>query len=423
MKASLYPKSNLKILSKRFRKIRIENEYSLRGIARSENIAHTLISDIETGKVYPNVDTLKDLYKHVNIDLLVGEVELGILKRELDTYKSAVYFREDDMATVLLDKMREKHDVFMSSIFYIDYILALVLHSVVIEKRYDNLLLDEIESYYEDLSDELKKEFNLVKTSTLLYQLNIKAAKRYVNRNLSLKGSVSTAAMTYSLLATISKRLFQSYNAIDYAKKASDLHASQANLAEKLRADLLICHVLIEVERFKDAQIILNNISVSIEKNDTRTAFVDEYLHFLWSYYYFRKGDGDKALEFLIKDKSPTSLSEPAYYFFKAEILVKLNRYDEAIATLEQGLKKRRSKEVSLFDKLNTLYLWDLKDAYDADNFESLLLEVIDCPEKFIDLPVLNLTYRIGLNFYEYQGRCDAITALAKRFMNLPINK
>ncbi len=415
----IYPKINLKILSQRFRDIRTHNDYSLRGISRSENIAHTVISDIENGKIYPNVETLKSLYARVNINLLIDESKLGAYKETLETIKDSVYYSENDIAITLMKKIRKDTHTLTHSLIFVDFLLVCALNDIVIEKRKHSEHIDKLESYYTFLSDRQRIELNLLKGMINHKRYAFKKAALYYERNLTLMGYKKALAMTYSHLARLYKQTYHTYNTIEYGKIASHFHSEEANLYEKLKVDTLVANELINIGRFADAKQLLNTVSITVDQNNEKLEFIHRYLHFLWSYWYYKQGDYEEAYNRLLTD----TYNEPSYYYYQANILEKMNRLDEAIDVLDSASRDNHVLDDQLYKHLILLYKYDLSKAYNHPDFKKRLLATLDNEHYVQDYVIYKHIHEIGLRFYGYHDMQKEALELMQTFFDREIFK
>ncbi|MFW5838750.1 MAG: hypothetical protein ACOCU1_02305 [Bacillota bacterium] len=410
----IYPKINLKILSQRLRDIRTDNDYSLRGISRSENIAHTVISDIENGKIYPNVETLKGLYARVNVNLLIDEKKLEAYKEIFETIKDSVYYSENNMVITLMKKVRKDAHTLTHSLIFVDFLLVCALNDIVIKKHKNSEHLDKLESYYALLSDRQKIEFNLLKGMVNHKRHAFRKAAMYYERNLTLKGYKKALAMTYSHLSRLYKQTYHTYNTIEYGKIASRLHSEEANLYEKLNVDALVANELINIGRFDDAKQVLNTVSITVEQKNGKLEIIQRYLHFLWSYWFYKQGDYEEAYKRLLIHTS----NEPSYYYYQANILEKMNRIDEAIDVLDNASRDTYVLDDPLYKHLVLLYMYDLSKAYDHPNFKKTLSNTLDNEHYVQDYVIYKHIHEISLRYYGYHNMQDDALALMQAFFD-----
>ncbi len=407
-------KKNLKMFGKIFRMQRIKKGYSLRGIARSVNMAHTIISDIENGKIYPNIETLRLIFKHVDVDFLIDENEISVIRNDIDTFNEAVYFREIAFSKSIYDKYKNQYDRLFYSLVCIDFVLMGIVYEAVYEKKYDQEALEQIGAYIDYFSISQKQKYNLIKGHNLFHKLHITEAKEHLLKNLEYQVNPKAAAMSASLLALCSKRLFYAYDAIDYGKRASQLHGEQASLYRKLEADANVINVLIDINRFSEAQRMLNTLTMTIDPTDEETHNIQRYLHFLQSYLFFRQNKHEKAFAIL----SDHYINVPSYHFYKAEILIAMERTKEAIQVLKKSLSIKTVQEDLVYFHLNSILLFKLSGDYDPDLFEQYASKLLKNLHKIEDFPVFKYIFSIIIEFYQKQRKYQKALDSALKYFN-----
>lgn len=417
MTSVLIPKSNLKVLGRVFRMHRIHKGYSIRGIARSENISHTVISDIENGKVYPNIDTLVSLFKHVGVELWADEEDLFAVYEDLNLLNETVYYREDDYAKNIYARLEEKHDKLFYSLLMVDYTLARCLYKSVYLQDYDNEQLNRLEHFYKHFSTEQKEKFNLIKGTNLFRVYKPQEAINYLKRNLELNGNQKAVAISLSYISESYKHLFHAYNAIDYGKQASEKHGANANLVRKIRSDAVVIDMLIDMERFEEAQQLLNSLTLTIDETELEMTPTRRYFDFLKPYMLFRQGKPKDAYDVLIKQEYKI----PSYYFFKAEILLALKRHDEAADVLDKSLTYDFVQADFVYSRLNKLFYHYLKQEFNVGNYEDLIDELLEKPHFFEDFMVFRFACQIGIAFYEANKNYVKALEFAKKCMNISV--
>jgi hypothetical protein len=284
----------------------------------------------------------------------------------------------------------------------------------VIEKRNQSEYLDKLESCYNYLSDRQKIELNLLKGMINHKRYSFKEAAVYYERNLELKGHKKALAMTYSHLSRLYKQIYHTYNTIEYGKIASHLHSEEANLYEKLKVDVLVANELININRFKDAKQVMNNVSVTVDQKNGKLEVIHRYLHFLWSYWYYKQGDYETAYERLLVDTS----NEPSYHYYQANILERMNRKEQAIDVLEAASNNVHVLADPLYKHLIPLYKYDLSKSYNRAGFETSLQATLDSEYLIDDYVIYKHIHEIGLRYYGHHDMRDQALALMQAFFD-----
>ncbi len=411
-------KLNLKIFGKQFREHRINKGYSLRGIARSLNIAHTIVSDIENGKIYPSADMIKGLFKQVDIDFLIDEKVLRKAQDDIDRFNEAIYFRELEFSEYIYRKYQNHAKKYHNSLLSIEFKLMEILYQIVFEDNYEIENLEKLAHYYPDFTDSQKERFNLLIGHNLHRQGNISGAKKYLTQNLDIHNNAKVSGISASLLAECSKRLFHAYDAIDYGKKASELHAEQANLLRKVEADALVINILIDIQRFQEAQNMMNTLTMTIDPQEENTKSIRRYLHFLQSYLHFRKKDYRKAYDLLSNEYE----SIPSFHFYQAEILLSLGNVSEAEDVLRKSLTLESVRTDPIYFYLNSILLFTITQNYNEETlkaYHDILLKRIHLVEDF---PVFKHIFLLIVEYYQKTKKYAKALEIALKYINYPQN-
>ena len=414
------PKGNLKILGRLFRMHRMKANFSLRGVARSENIAHTLVSDIENGKIYPNTDTLTGLFRQVGITLWTDLEALRQIKEDIDKFHDAIYYREHEYARRIFDKYGMKNSRLFYSLLLVDYVLMRLIAALVLNSEYNEQEIERLKVFYEHMNGAQKQIFNLLQGRHFVDANQHAEAKKVLMRNHDLHVNTKVSAATYSLLADCAKRTYHAFDTVDYGRKAANLHAEHANLPRKIETDALVANTLIDLGRFRDARKLLSIITMTVDESDKETRITRRYLNFLWSYYYLRLNRPKQALETLMSvHHTNANIDVPAYHFYKAEILVALNQNDEAIAVLEGGLARDTVRMDPIYGPLIEIFKKRLEAKQDA-TVEARIDELLPRVHKIEDYVVFRYVYRFAIDYYAARNQHQRALALAIEFIETP---
>jgi transcriptional regulator with XRE-family HTH domain len=413
MTKNIYPKSNLKIIGKKFKQVRVQKGYSLRGIARSENITPTLISEIETGKIYPNVETIERLYSHVDIKLNTNMTYLAEMKEHIELYNEAVYYQDKNKIKEQYDLIEKEANNLKHSLIFIDYYLCYLSYKSAVLGDYSLNEVIELEEFYDYFSEDQKLKFNLIKGVNLYKSGRIKDAIHYLDRNRYIYSNERVYAVTITYLAFASERLFNIHNTIHYAKIASDIHGEYANLQRKIATDLVYIKNLIEANRFSDANQTLNNLEITLnfDNHNQNPNFINQS-HFLKSYLLYRQKRYQEALEVINTYDVNTSIFID---YYKARIFMRLNQKDQAIQTLEASLHNENPH--FLYGRLNRLYLYCIREEYDNKDYERLINELLENPINLEDFNIYRFVVSLANDYYFITNQFDKAYKLTKKYI------
>ena len=89
----------------KIQKLRNQNKWTQEQLAEKLYVSRTAISKWESGKGYPNIDSLKDIAKLFNktIDELLSSEEIIDIAKKIDTYETSILPYED-CCTVFVPK-------------------------------------------------------------------------------------------------------------------------------------------------------------------------------------------------------------------------------------------------------------------------------------------------------------------------------
>ncbi|MFP4287160.1 MAG: helix-turn-helix domain-containing protein [Candidatus Izemoplasmataceae bacterium] len=413
MTNNIYPKTNLKIIGKRFKNYRVQKGYSLRGIARSENVTPTLISEIETGKIYPNVETIERLYNHVDISLNTNMTYLADMKEHIELFNEAVYYQDTPKIEEQYGLLEKEQVNLKHSLLYVDYCLSYFSYQSAIMKNYSLSEIIDLEEHYDYFSEEQKQKFNLIKGVNLYKSKRIKDAINYLERNLHIYANERIYAVTITYLAFAYDKTFQIHNAIHYAKLSSDIHGEYANLQRKIATDLVYIKNLIEANRFHDANQTLNNLEITLnfDNHNQNVAFINQS-HFLRSYILYRQKHFQEALDVL----STYGINDTAYMqYYKARIYMRLNDKDNAIKVLENSLDQKHNDFV--YSRLNKLFLLCILEEYHHPDYERLIDELLENPLNLEDFNHYRFVVNIANDYYFITKQYDKAKNLTKQYI------
>ncbi len=157
--------NGLKLLGILIRYNRNQKGLSLRQLAKLSNMSHTLISTIETGKVVPNKDTLKDLFDVLDIDFY----DSGVLKDDFyqlsEKLKKHLFNYEFEDADNVAEQLFKNEHKYENSPLLIEYTLIKYLYLVVPNNRTINydVQLKTLETVFEYLTNPQKQMWLFIK--------------------------------------------------------------------------------------------------------------------------------------------------------------------------------------------------------------------------------------------------------------------
>ena len=181
-------KKNNRVLGILIRSERISKGYSLRELGQMTNISHTLISNIEKGKMVPNNETLRDLFRQLDI-VFYDDKELH--QEFLDKSSEAVnYIFTHDYADArkIIDDLMTKDTELSYSIDGVDYTILKGLFFAYVGERMTSIkkFIDMYQTLFEFFTDNQKQLVYFICGLVELHEQHYKAATEQFNLALSL---------------------------------------------------------------------------------------------------------------------------------------------------------------------------------------------------------------------------------------------
>lgn len=289
----------MKSLGPLFQEYRKESGFSVRDIARSANISHTIVFDIENRKIIPNPDTLKELFQSLGVPLYKDADTLGPLKDTMDAFFEAFYTKQEHEMDMYYQSLLKGERILIHSPLRIEFLFAKALNAIVLDKKDATTILESVGKMNDCFTD--------FQTQLLLL---VKGMNAYVNREytVAFKCFITAEAhvtisdlnhLTYYYLAFISDKLFKKELSLYYARIASDKYSDANNFNRKLQLDLLLAKNMIELGNLQIAEDYLKSIGYAVGNSDGAKAD-KQWLVNLQGYLHQIRGDYQTSNEYLM---------------------------------------------------------------------------------------------------------------------------
>jgi len=396
MQETLYHKDSLKILGKLFKRYREDNGYSVRGIARSHNIAHTVISQIENAKIHPNVETLKILFSALDQTLYMDEVFLNVQRENLEGLYDAIYYLDDDQRNHYRQLIEADYDKLMHSVLRIDTLMILCLDTLIAKESLQKEHLSEIKEAYHYLCKEQLETYNLLMGLNDFYTHNYSKAVKHLFKNLESIGEGKRYVLSLYYLAFASHKLFRNYLSFQYADKATKFLSRHNNLRRKLEIDLLKAQKQIDNASYDDANSILMNLENSLHYHENQPRTMQRFKTFK-TYIAYSSARYEEALRIIdtIERKSPM------YIFLKALILHRLERDQEALALFREVETYEDDMPNNQFVLLARLMINNITDEGDEALINKTIETITANPYRFITIHLYYLAFDLIIAYYK----------------------
>lgn len=343
--AKLYHEDNLYILGKWFAIERRQKEFSTRGLSRSSNINTSLISDIENQKTRPNLETLKELYKELDISFITDETHLQTVQENILSLYYAVYDQNINTVKDLLAGLKSqvkalKYSPITVDILIIESVVATIIPEYEIPKAFfalknhlTYLSVAQKEHYYISLGYEQLKNND--------YQDALESFHLAISFHREGRGS----AVSHELIATIHSKLFDPLKAIEYSSKASRLHAKYSNITRKISSDFIQIKSYLELNQPHQAEVLIKNLSYVLVESNQRQWYE---LKSFETYLYYKKEQYEKSLELLNKIPQKHIHLE----LLHLQLVIHLKRHEEQQKIFERLLEEYDENQYPLENAL-----------------------------------------------------------------------
>ncbi len=396
------------MLGIRLKEKRLERGFSIRGVAQASKIAHSMISDIENGRVIAHVRTLADLYGQLGVELLIDPYIVTELKSRMDDFYEALFQLDDNQIHHIFADITKEADRFAHSVLAIDYEVLQAVYRVAVENGPLPETLERLTKHYRHLNPALKQHYNLLNGYECLRRHDYESAVKFYTRNLAIQGEHKLHAVSMAYLAEAHSRNHQPHKMIHYGTMASKALASHTMRKRKLALDRLLARNLIDVGHFDDAETVLRHLELSARRDDIVTADELAYLH---AYLRYRLGETGEALDIL----NTVTETMPYYHFFKALLYDLSERKDEAETLLAKKIAESDGND-DVDTMICRLFLMRLRHE-NSENFEKTLKMLIDRRQEIPIREILRTVILWGVEHYEAREMSREGLTLAKFYI------
>jgi len=400
---------------------RIKNGYSLRQFAEKAMISHTHISNIEIGKIVPNIDTIKELFKILDIDFTIDEEvanEFHILFEKLYMF---CYKAEYDDAKAIIKRIVLNRDKYEYSTFSVDFKLALIAFDVFVNANTYNVdfLIEQLENVLVSLNNSQKQLFYFFKgvnhhnkREAKIAIDNLLIALEYGGKNITKLGIKFYLAKAYS-------RMNNSYKSITLFKEAASGFDSDANYTRSIECMLGQAIDFARMRRFDEAYKLFMSVMTFAKKYKDK-ALENETLLYLTSYH-IRKNDLNSALESI--NNCDPRMSE-RYYFYKVYTHYKREESEICYNLINSFLDLDQVHENIRLVYLLEVLRYQIKPKKElAASYEEKLIFLIKQAEKSHYYELLEMSYGFYIDFLRskrnYKKALEYATKLLDKFQDI----
>jgi transcriptional regulator with XRE-family HTH domain len=365
---------NLKVLGMIVRVNRVKMGYSLRDLAKLTNISHSLISNFEQGKLVPHNETIRDIFRVLNIEYY-DDPEIIIQFRELrDKVFYHILFYEYEQAELIIGQLKSAEDIYLNSPSSINYDLILGLYNAIINIHYVDFerQLKHYEVILDFFTDKQKQMYFFVRGLYYLNQENYRLAKIDFQYALSIGDRFKDILIKEYYIMALSK----SNRVIDagmLARATIEEFELQANYVRAMRTRLIMAYDLYRLHKFEEALELYNQIIEFAKKYRTEELLDECYTRL--SHLSIIKGEYEQAEEYFNKVSMKNNRIS---YYIKFDLVFNKRNDEDSLALYQEYINLDWVQHSPKTKRFFELILMRYDDKYmDTKKFEKNLVELI----------------------------------------------
>jgi len=339
-------KHNLKVLGVIVRVKRMKLGYSLRDLAQLTNISHTLISNFEKGQLTPHSDTIKDIFRVLNLSF-IDDPEISINFKKL--YKKAfkhILFYEYDEAGKIMKEIENDKKIYENSPEVINYAIIQCLYYSISDIYFEQI--DTLFSQYEValgfFSDKQRQLFYFIKGLDYINKESFAEARYHFEKALSVGDpKLNLLINEYYIIALSKANKFVDARLI--AEECISKFESKINYVRAMRLRTRIAYDYTRMKMYPQAEKLYKevleysmkyNIKDLVNRCNTRLSLQS-----------IKRGDFIKAEEYI---KKVTPNSNKLYHYIMFDIVFNKKNDEEFIElyneyiSLDWVLKSQKAK-------------------------------------------------------------------------------
>lgn len=406
--SEIYPKQFLKSLGPLFQDYRKKAGYSVRDIAKSANVAHTIVFDIENRKIVPNPKTLEDLFDTLGIPIYKDGETLWPLRDTLDAFFQVFYTKQFREMRMYYDSLLKGERILMHSPLRIEYLFSKVLFTLTLKNDSADSMIESLESMKDCFTDRQAQALLLVKGMNAHIKKDYDTAFDYFIKGENINTSSNMNHLTYYYLAFTSDKLFKKELSLYYARIASDKYSNANNFQRKIELDLLLAKNMIEVGNYQTAENYLNSIRFAVSNSEGEKSD-REWLLNLRSFLAYVKKEYDYALE-LLEDAEETNEGS---ILLRAFIAFRKKRYEEAKTQLRK-LRTYEGTPNEMYRKCALLFLHHLGEDVDSKDLKKGITYILEHAYDLETLHARSFFTNLVIEYYENRGQYQKALEIAK---------
>ncbi len=389
--------NSLRVLGILIRYNRLKNHLSLRDLAKLTNISHTLISNIEKGKVVPASQTLADIFKVLKLEYN----DYPNLSEEFQVYYDRIFELlvnlEYNEAKIFYDQLIKREDEFRNSPVIIEYTIIkyfyLVLTNTITVE--DSEKFEVFNAVLEHLSDEQKQFAHFIRGLDLMNNFLYYEASLFFKQAMNI-GDTDLDSFIKLHLVFCHIRMYNFMDALEIANDIIVFFEDKLNYVRAMQARLYVAFAYILVSKIEQSQELIDKVYKFAIKFNVEMLIED------CNYYYCYINLKQSNLIAGEKYHKKLTRKNHEYYFFKLQIALLKKDFKSAKAIYKEAIKQKYVTKSSKLSLIYDIFMKDI-DGFEISDEEYLkkLYTLADLGKRGKDLVLLLSVYARIIRFYK----------------------
>lgn len=411
----LLENNNLKVLGMIVRVKRNKMGYSLRDLAQLTNISHTLISNFEQGKLVPNQETIKDIFKELDLEF---HTDIEISKQFEVLYHQAfkhILYYEYGEAQKIIDQIDQNLNVYENSVEAVNVAIIRCLFFAISNIYFADFdrILAQYEIVLNYLSPSQKQLFYFIKGLDFVNKEYYYDAR--INFELAL--SMGDKELDFLIKEYYVISLSKANKYVDagiVARECITHFEEQTNYIRAMRLRTRIAYDLFRINKFEESRELYLKVLGFAKRYQVQDLM--DRCHTRLSLLSMLKSDYQMAEYYL--DKVTVGYNR-LYHYLKFDIVFHKQNDEEALALYEKYINLdwvQGSLKTKLFFEL-ILMRYDQK-YMDKTKFEDNLIQLISMGHQADDGEMIEVSCNMLSTFYQKERRYKAAYEISQTLLN-----
>ncbi len=408
----LYPKEHLKCMGRVFKQYRKESGFSIRDVAKTAKISHTIVFDIEQGKVTPNSSTLSELFEVLGIPFYDDPDILWPLRDITIEMFYSFHHKEEEKVEMYYQSLLRGEKILMHSALLPHFLFAKAIYEVEFTDKDATSTLDELE-YFSDYFMPIQKQgLIMLKGINEFNNTNLSKAFNLLNKagKMDVFSDITNLSRYYQ--AFTADKLFKKELSLYYAFIVSEHYSENNNFKRKIDIDILQAKNMIELGNYQEAKEYLNSIHYAITNFNNMHGDKDWLLN-LYAYLLYMQKDYQTALYYADQVENQNNLIKHLVYSI---LFTRMDKKTKAKRSLD-FLMNAKTASTPIYQSIAVI----LAENAGYEINENTMLKAIDTvlthPYEIKTTYIHSFTNELIIKYYENKGDLNKALEVAKRML------